>query len=144
MVNRQSVTGRIIIGKLIGLFVGIFCLAVLPTFGFPVASMFALGTVIMFTMMGVLIGFVGQYDRHPLFNFTMPWWLRGGAVGFIFMLMYVLLSYDNINVVMQSSLVSWTGLASPFWTLIDGVVIGMFMGYVETTFAGEGRDLPLQ
>jgi len=144
MFNKKSVAGRIVIGKLVGLFVGIFCLVMLPTFGFATVSMFGLGTVVMFAMMGVMIGFMGQYDRHPLFDFAMPWYVRGGVVGFIFMLMYVLLSYDSVSVVMQSSVVSWTGLVSPFWTLIDGVVIGMAMGYIETKFAGEGGDLPLK
>ncbi len=144
MIKKQSVTGRIVVGKLIGLVIGIFCLAVLPTFGFPVVSYFGLGTIIMFMMMGVMIGFVGQYDQHPLFDFKMSWPLRGAAVGFGFMLMYVLLSYNDISVVMQSSVVSWMGLESPFWALLDGVVIGMIMGYVETKFAGEGEDLPLK
>jgi len=144
MVNKNSVTGRIVVGKLIGLVIGVFCLAVLPTFGFEPVSMFGLGTVMMFVMMGVMIGFIGQYDTHPMFDFAMPWYVRGGIVGFSFMLMYVLLSYNDINVVMQSSVVSWSGLESPFWVLLDGIFIGMIMGYCETKLAGEGENLPLQ
>lgn len=144
MISLQSVSGRILIGKIIGLIVGLLCLALLPGIGFPVFSVFGLGTLVMFMLMGTMIGFIGQFDRHPLFDFRMPWYFRGAMVGAAFMLMFILLSYGPLMVVMQSSLVSWTGLSSPFWALIDGVVIGMIMAYTETKIAGEGKDLPLK
>ena len=144
MVSLRSVAGRVAIGKMIGLIVGLVCLAFLPGFGFPTLSFFGLGTLIMFVLMGTLIGFVGQFDRHPALDFAMPWWFRGSAVGFAFMLMFVLLSYGSLEFIMQSSLIAWTGLQSPFWALIDGVIIGMLMAYCETRFAGEGSTLPLR
>lgn len=144
MFNLHSLTGRLLIGKIIGLIVGLFVIAVLPTFGFPLVSAFGLGSLMMFVLMGVFLGFVGIFDRHPVFGFKMSWQLRGTVVGLIFMLMFVLLSYENLEVIMQSSLVSWMGLESPFWALLDGVFIGLLMGYAETKFAGEGPDLPLK
>jgi hypothetical protein len=44
---------------------------------------------------------------------------------------------------MQSGLVSWMGLESPFWALIDGIILGVIMGGIETKLAGEGPNLPL-
>ena len=144
MFKLRSVTGRIAIGKMIGLVVGIVVLLLSPQFGFPIWSTFGLGTLIMFVMMGVMIGFMGQFDRHPVLDFKMNWCMRGAMVGGMFMLMYVLLSYANIETVMQSGLVSWMGLESPFWALLDGIVMGIIMAYFETKYAGEGPDLPLQ
>jgi hypothetical protein len=95
-------------------------------------------------LMGAMIGLIGVFDRHPVFKFKMHWWLRGPALGVLFMLMYVLLSYNNLQFVMQSPLVSWTGLASPFWALLDGIWIGALMGWIETSIAGEGSDLPME
>ena len=144
MFQLHSVTGRILIGKIIGIVLGIAVMLVLPSFNIPILSMFGLGTLLMFALMGSLIGFCGQFDRHPAIDFAMPWWVRGGLVGAAFMLMYILFTYDTLEVVMQSSLVSWTGLSSPFWALIDGVFIGGIMGFIETKVAGEGPDLPLK
>lgn len=98
----------------------------------------------MFILMGVMTGFMGIFDRHPALDFTMSWWLRGGIVGFSFMLMYVLFTYETLELIMQSSLVSWMGFVSPFWALLDGIFIGAVMGLIETKFAGEGPSLPVK
>jgi len=143
MLRLRSVAGRVAVGKTIGFLVGLLCIVLLPTFGYPGLSMFGLGTLLMFMLMGVMTGFMGQMDRHPVFDFQMPFWLRGGMVGFAFMLMYILLSYNDLTIIMQSAWVSWTGLVSPFWALIDGVTIGILMGWLETKFCGEGKDLPI-
>jgi hypothetical protein len=139
----HSVTGRVVIGKSIGFVIGLLIMLLLPAFDMPIFSMFGLGTLLMFMFMGVLTGFMGLFDRHPILQFRMPWWLRGGVIGFAFLLMHILLSYHSFGTIMQSSLVSWAGLTSPFWALIDGVLFGMLMSFVETKFAGEGKDLPL-
>ena len=144
MFHMHSVTGRIVIGKILGLLIGILVMSTLPMFGFPLFSMFGLGTLIMFMLMGVLTAFVGLFNRHPVLNFSTPWWVRGIIIGFIFTLMYVLLSYGALVVVMQSTLVSWIGLTSPFWVLLDGALIGLLMSGLETKFAGEGEQLPLR
>ncbi|MCD5384351.1 MAG: hypothetical protein LRZ97_00355 [Candidatus Pacebacteria bacterium] len=144
MFKIHSVTGRMFIGVIIGAIVGGLSIAFLPMFGFPLWSMFGFGTLITFVMMGFTLGLVGMFDYHPICGFKMTWWLRGTVAGFIFTLMYILLSYDSINIIMQSNLVSWIGLSSPFWTLIDGVTIGLIMGYAETKIAGEGSTLPLE
>jgi hypothetical protein len=144
MFQLHSVTGRIAIGKGIGLIVGIVSMTFLPSFGFSVFSMFGFGTLLVFVLMGAMIGFMGQFDRHPVLDFKMTWWMRGAVVGFVFMLMYILLSYASLETIMQSNIVSWMGLSSPFWALIDGVIIGALMGFIETKVAGDGPMLPLK
>lgn len=144
MFKLHSVTGRIVIGKAIGLIIGVVVMLLLPTFDMQMLSMFGLGTLIMFVIMGVLTGFVGQFDRHPAFDFKMPWYVSGPLVGMMIMLMYVLFTYDEISLVMESALVSWMGFESPFWALIDGACIGGIMGFLETKFAGDGPKLPLK
>jgi NhaP-type Na+/H+ and K+/H+ antiporter len=144
MFKMRSVTGRVAIGKAIGFVVGLIVMLALPSFDMEILSMFGLGTLLMFVLMGVMTGFMGVFDRHPMFDFSMPWYFRGPMVGVSFMLMYVLFTYDSLDLVMQSSLVSWSGLESPFWALLDGLFIGGLMGGIETKFAGEGKDLPVK
>jgi hypothetical protein len=144
MFKLHSVAGRIVIGGVIGLAVGMLMISLLPMFGFPLWSFFGFGTLIMFMFMGIMIGFMGQFDRHPLFDFKMKWWMTGAVIGFLFTLMYVLLGYDSLADIIQSAALSWMGLTSPFWTLVDGIIIGVTMSWAETKFAGEGSDLPLR
>jgi len=144
MFSIHSVAGRIILGMVTGIVIGAITIAFLPWFGFPLFSAFGLGSLVMFFLMGAMIGLIGIFDRHPVFKFKMRWWLRGPALGLLFMLMYVLLSYQNLQFVMQSPLVNWTGLSSPFWALLDGLWIGGLMGWIETSVAGEGSDLSLE
>jgi hypothetical protein len=144
MFKQHSVTGRIVVGKSIGLIIGFLVMLFLPTFNMPMISYFSVGTLLFFVLMGAVIGFMGQYDRHPAFNFKMPWYVRGPLVGMFFLLMYILFTYDELSFIMESALVSWMGFESPFWALIDGAVIGGIMGFVETKAAGEGPKLPLK
>ncbi|MAJ97012.1 MAG: hypothetical protein CMI56_00150 [Parcubacteria group bacterium] len=143
MFKIHSIAGRMFIGIIIGLVVGILAIVMLPTLGFSLFSMFGFGTLLVFILMGLTLGLVGMFDRHPVFGFSMRWWIRGAVAGFLFTLMYILLGYSSLEVVMASNLVSWMGFSSPFWALIDGILIGLFMGWMETKFAGEGSSLPL-
>lgn len=144
MFKMKSLTGRLFIGVLIGLVVGIIFIVSLPMFGFPLFSAFGIGSLLFFVLMGLFLGFVGIFDRHPVLGFKMSWKIRGVVAGLLFMMTYILLSYETLESIMQSTAVSWLGLESPFWALIDGVVIGLIMAYCETKFAGEGSDLPLK
>lgn len=144
MFKIQSITGRIFIGKLIGLILGVLVLLFLPSFNIEMTSMFGLGTLLMFVLMGSMTGFAGIFDRHPALNFKMPWYIRGPLVGIMFMLMYILFTYETIELILKSNLVSWMGFESPFWTLLDGIFIGGLMGLIETKIAGEGPDLPVK
>jgi hypothetical protein len=144
MFKMKSVTGRIFVGKTIGLVVGLLVMLLLPSFDMEIWSMFGLGTLVMFVLMGTMTGFAGVFDRHPALSFKMPWYVRGPLVGAMFMLMYVLFTYDTLEMVIKSDLLSWMGFESPFWALLDGLFIGGLMGFAETKLAGEGEDLPIK
>ena len=144
MFQIHSITGRIIIGKLTGFVIGLIAMLLLASIGFPVWSTFGLGTLLMFMIMGVVIGLVGMFDRSPIVDFVMDWKTRGAVVGFVFGIMYVLLSYRAVEVIMESQFINAIGLSSPFWVVLDMVVIGMIIGFLETKIAGEGQELPLK
>lgn len=139
--HKKSVFKRIVVGKLIGLVVGGISFAMLPLYGLAGETMFGLGMWLAFILMGGTIGLLGIMTQHPIFDFRLRFWMRGAVVGFSFMLMVILLGYEQIQAIMSSPLVSWVGLKSPFWALIDGTLIGIFMGWVATKVAGEG-DIP--
>ena len=143
MFQIHSVAGRIAVGVVVGAVVGVLVNLTAPYFGFAPFGLFGLGTLILLVLMGLTIGLVGVFDRHPVFGFKMHWWIRGCVAGLLFSLMFVLLGYDSAQVILRSALVSWTGLTSPFWLLLDGMVVGLIVAFLETKIAGEGSHLPL-
>jgi peptidoglycan/LPS O-acetylase OafA/YrhL len=130
------------IGIFTGLVLGMLTIIILPMLGMPGLSMFGYGIVLLYVLMGVMIGLMGRFERHPFLGFQLHWWMRGPAIGMVFMIVLVLLGYEEISVIMESSLVSWTGLTSPWWGLLDGIFYGGLMGYLETKIAGDGNKLP--
>ncbi len=143
-ITKHSLARRIVLGKIIGLLCGGIYIAAFTTQGhLPLWSKLSLGTMILSVLLGVLIGFIGLFTRHPLFDFPMKWYFRGAFVGLMVHLVFILLAYDAFQVVMESPMVSWTGLESPFWALIDGTLIGLFTDYFLTKKVGEGKALKI-
>lgn len=143
MFNRHSLTGRIVITKTIGFIVGGLVFFLLPALGAEFSLEFGLGLWLMYMLMAVMIGFMGTFTTHPLVKVSLPFWIRGGAIGFSFHLLLVLLAYGEVQSLMTLDAFSWTGLTSPFWILIDGTALGVIIGWLATRFAGEG-PLPLR
>ena len=143
-VNKHSITGRIFISKVTGLLIGVLALLVLPLIPVETSLEFKIGFVLLIVTMGAMIGFIGMYERHPLFpSMKMPWWVRGPMVGVLFFLLMVLLAKDAMVPFMSMDLVTWSGLTSPYWALLDGAFLGGVMGYITTKICGEG-NLPLE
>ena len=105
---------------------------------------FKLGFIVLMMLMSVTIGLFGVFCAHPLFpSWRLRWWSRGTLVGATYILLLVLLAGDDIQPFMSLDIVSWTGLTSPYWAILDGIFLGGLIGYLTTKFAGEG-DLPVK
>jgi len=139
---NHSLVNRIIIGKTIGFVAGLLVFFLVPMLGANLELKFGLGLILFYTTLGVLTGFMGLMDRHPVFDFKMPWWLRGLAMGLGLHLMLILLAYDQILVMTHS--LNILGITSPWWALADGAILGLVMAWAETKFAGDGAHLPLK
>jgi hypothetical protein len=134
---KDSITNRIIIGKSIGLVSGIAVFLMLRLMGATIDLKLGIGLMFFYIFLGALIALIGMFDRHPIFKFKMHWWLTGIAIGLVFHLMLILISYDQLAIMLQQ--MDIFGMISPWWSLIDGAIIGLIMAFVETKFAGEGN-----
>ena len=144
MFQTHSITGRIFVGEIVGLVVGSLALLTMPLVSVETSLEFKIGFLLLVVTMGAMIGFMGMYERHPLFpSIIMPWWLRGPSIGILFFLILVLLAKDELLPFMSTDLVTWTGMTSPYWALIDGAFLGGLIGYITTKVCGEG-NLPIQ
>lgn len=144
MFKKHSLAGRLAVSKTLGFIIAGLVLLLLPIIPVETTLEFKLGFMLLIMMMSVMIGFAGVFAHHPLFtSFRMHWWVRGPVIGVLFFLILVLLAKDELGPFMSLDIVTWTGLTSPYWALLDGAFLGGLIGYITTKVSGEGH-LPIE
>lgn len=142
MFARRSIAGRVAAGKAVGALVGVMAFLFLPLINVAYELEFRLGLVLFYVVLGAFIGLSGRLTVHPL-GFSLNFWKRGLVLGGITHLVLALVAYENIALLLQTSAFAWLGLTSPYWIVLDGMIIGVIIGYTATKWAGEG-DLPMR
>lgn len=139
MFGNPSLMTRIAIGKLIGFAVGLITFFVLP-YALPDASaLFRWGMLFWLTTVGAVIGVFGVFTWHPILGLPLPWWLRSSIIGAWMMFVLTFFAYDEMAAIMATTFGPDGLLSSPFWTVIDGAVLGLIIGFFATRFGGEGK-----
>jgi len=127
---------RVALGKTIGLIFGLVWL-IYTAYYTSISLEFGVGVLFLYIITGALIGMIGVMNKHPLFGFKMPWWLRGSLMwGFMFLLL-PLLGYNtmvNIMTEMGSNM-------SPYWAILDGIVFWATTDYLATKWYWEGKKI---
>lgn len=136
MFHRHSMAGRVAVAVGVGFVIGGLVNLFLVSSGVNYTTTFSYGLWLFYILMSLTIAVMGIFIRHPIFRFPMRWWMRGAVIGAIYHLLLVLLAYDIVMEMMQLPIVTWLGLTSPFWVLLDGIVIGMIVGGVTTKVVG--------
>ena len=54
------------------------------------------GLVLWYATLGAIVGVFGVWDRHPVLDFPMPWWVRSTFIGAWMNLVLVLMAYDTL------------------------------------------------
>lgn len=139
---KHSLTNRILVGKIIGLLTGLLVFLLAPLLGATLDLYYGLGLVVFYVLLGTTIAFVGLFDRHPVLEFNLSWWVSGVLTGLMFHIMLVLLSYESISIMIEQ--MNILGMQSPWWALLDGVILGLIMSFAEGKLAGKGNKLPIQ
>lgn len=142
--HKNSIVKRVFFGVIMWIIIGIIYTLFFKSAWISLCSNFWIWTIIMFVLMWAAIWITGIFTKHPVFEFNMPWYFRWAVIGSVYMLMFVLLAYDNFNQLMSSSFINWTWLHSPFWAVLDWTFIWIFMSFIETKFGWEGPKLPIK
>lgn len=143
MILKHSIAGRIIVGKVSGFIVGGISFLLLPVLGVATTTQFNFGLWLLLMLMGVMIGFMGVFTTHPLFNFRLPFYLQGAVIGGSFFALLPLLSPDQSFNLMQMDIVRTMGLTSSWWLVIDGMFWGILVSGLAKLISGEG-NLPVK
>lgn len=114
----------------------------MPVIGVPYELEFRLGLWLFYVILGFIIGLAGRMTMHPL-GFPLSFWIRGAWLGAVTHFLMALLAHENISLLLQTSMFRWIGLSSAYWVVVDGIIIGVIIGYAAKRWAGEG-DLPMR
>ena len=136
---NEKLMQRSYFAKGIGGLIGIFILIFLPYMWPDVTMHMRIGIFVGFALMGGTIAVSGIFTQIPMFNFKLTATVRGALLGGSFALVFVLVSFDLLVTYMQTATI-FTGL-SPYWIMIDGIVIGAILDIVATKKTGEGKEL---
>lgn len=135
-IPSPSVVKRVAIGKIIGFAIGLIA-AITLTFISDSGLMLRIGIVMWYTMLGAIIGVFGIFTKHPIFQFPIRWWVRSTAIGGFMNCILVFIAYNEMHHLISSSIFS--GM-SPFILVLEGIIVGLLIGYFSTKFGGEGKE----
>ena len=68
----------------------------------------------------------------------LPWYFRGALIGGWMNLLLVLFAYDQFVQLTDSWNQAYGLYISPYWLILEGVIIGMGLDYLLTRWFGEG------
>ena len=130
---------RVVAAKMTGFIIGLIGFVSIP-FIFPDASlMLRFGVLLWYTIVGGMIGLVGIMDHHPIFHFKLNPWMRGIAIGGVMNLALALIAFDVLSSLMAST-ASFADM-SPFWIILEGMIVGVIVDLVATKRAGDGPSI---
>jgi len=138
MFRNPSLTTRIAIGKLVGFVLGLSAFVFVPYFLPEARPMFIWGFFLWYIIFGAVIGVFGVMTHIPILNLKMPWWFRGPYIGGWLNFAIALFVYEDLSIMMSAMFGDNGVLASPFWLVLEGCIVGLLIDYLATRFGGEG------
>lgn len=141
MAATQSLVVRIAVGKIVGLLFGIAGFILLPYFLPDASWQLRWGILLWYATMGAVIGMFGVFNHHPVLKLPLPWWFRAPLVGGWLNFVLVFFAYDEMRGFMLTVFGLGSPLASPFWFVLEGALVGLVIGFCATRAGGEGREI---
>ena len=136
---KQPFMKRIAIAKTVGFIIGIIAFFLIPLIMPDASLMFRWGMLFWITTIGGILGVMGVMNYHPVLKMQMSACFRGALIGGFLQFVLVLLAYNDLSALMDTATI-FTG-ASPFWLIVDGIIIGIIIDKIATKKAGEGPML---
>jgi len=135
---QPSLVNRVIVGKAIGFAIGVVGFIMLPYLWPDAPFSFQLGVLFWYATVGVMIGLLGVWNRHPVLDFPMPWFVRAPLVGAWMNLVLTLFAEETLGRMTAYMFGGSSAFASPYWFVLEGAIVGGLIGWAATRFAGEG------
>lgn len=141
MFANPSLITRIAIGKGIGFIVGLSAFFFLPYFMPGASLMLQWGVLLWYITFGAIIGVFGVMAHFPYLNLPMPWWIRGPYIGAWLNFILSLVAYDVLAEMLVAVFAEGGLFNSPFWLVLEGVIVAFIIDFFATKYGGEGHAL---
>jgi hypothetical protein len=71
----------------------------------------------------------------------MPWWFRAPLIGGWMNFVLTFFAYDELQRLIEYNFGADGVISSPFWVAVEGMLVGLLIGYFATRFGGEGKEI---
>jgi hypothetical protein len=140
MLAKPSIVTRVVVGKSVGFAIGLLGFGFV-SLGFPDLEWgFRWGILLWYTTLGALIGIFGVVDWHPILRVPLRWWMRGLALGGWMNFVLTFFVYDTMAHVLDHMFGAGGPFGSPFWLVLEGAIVGLFIAWIATRLGGEGPE----
>jgi len=102
--------------------------------------MLRFGILFWYTTLGLIIAIFGVFNWHPILKIPMPWWFRASFMGGWMNFVLVLFAYDMMENFLVAAFGQQGVFASPFWFVVEGIIVGLIIGFFATRYGGEGPE----
>jgi hypothetical protein len=140
MFGNPSLMTRIAIGKSVGFIIGLAGFIAMPYLFGETDIMLRWGILLWYTTVGAFIGVFGVVTWHPVLRLPMPWWFRSSLIGAWMNFVLTLFIYDSLQSYMTHVFGENGAMSSPFWLVLEGLLVGLLIGFLATRFGGEGKE----
>jgi len=137
--GNPSLFTRIAIGKSVGFALGIIGFFLLPVIWPEVGMHLRVGFLFWYATVGAMIAVFGVVTWHPVLHLPMPWWFRAPLIGAWMNLLLILIAWSEMQALMNAVFGPDGILATPYWGVAEGAVVGLLIGWLCTKFGGEGK-----
>ena len=141
LLQRNSLITRIVIGKTIGLIVGLVGFVSLPYFSAGASELARWGVLLWYITFGAIIGVYGVITWHPVLRLPMPWWFRSSVIGAWLNFVVAFFTFETIGSSLAPGfgMTNFAGFAAAF--ALEGAIVGLIIGFVATRIGGEGAAI---
>jgi len=138
MFGNPSLITRVVIGKSLGLIIGLVPFFLIPALVPEFSPLVRWGVLLWYITFGAIIGMFGVFTYHPILKLSFPWWVRAPLVGAWLNFVLAFFAYDTFGAVLEATFGADGLLQSPFWLAGIGAIVATIIDFFATRFGGEG------
>lgn len=139
--GRMSLRTQCVVAKAVGLLIGVLGFALMPLFMPDADPMLRWGVLLWYPTLGAVIVAADTLYLAGASPVPLPWWLRAALVGAWLNLVATLFAYGQLEAFLAAVFGPGSAVASPFWFVAEGALVGAAIGYMVRRFGSEDRDI---